>query len=463
MSQYSYEGGEAKNAELDVLLGKSALAPAFKAKVRMLVLLSERNGFVTVQNINECISDSETDPESIEEIMNILDNLDIKLLDEDEVEIYRKKVEKAESSSANKPRSYDALDRYKSFFIKLGYKPLLKSGEVNDLARRIEESEQHARDSLFRYWLSLPFQLELSFKVLRKDESYDGVVISGKVESCDAYYKMLPKALEECAKLEARLDKAWQKYLEETDPDKKSRMREAYRNMELMPQEGCKYILRKLCIKTKLLQGWLEGAEIKSDIEDAIQITTAFSASAVLPSPGPAGWQALYVNRARDIERRWRLSPPELAQLARNFRRHMVEADKAREEMVMHNSRLVSLIAESYQDRGVTLAELIHAGNASLRVSIDDFNPRRGCPFTHYAAMGVRHALLCLIARKAGIEEVPVRMLEFLEIIPEVHEDLKQELGRGPTIEELANEMNIAVDVVPKLLRVPGLDGLSLN
>ncbi len=61
------------------------LSPDNNHKVQRLVVLSKKNGFVTVQNINEVIPDCATDPELIESIMNILDNLDIKLLDEDEV------------------------------------------------------------------------------------------------------------------------------------------------------------------------------------------------------------------------------------------------------------------------------------------------------------------------------------------------------------------------------------------
>ncbi len=461
MSQDSDEGSEARNSELEVLLGKSALPPAFKAKVRMLVLLSERHGFVTVQNINEFIPDSETDPDLIEGIMNILDALDIKLLDEDEIELYRKKVEEAEAKYAKKPRSYDPLERYDAFFTKLGYKPLLRSAEVNDLAKRIEESEQCALDFLFSCWLTLPYQLELSFKVLRKEERYAKVVTNRKVETRDAYYKMLPKTVEECAILKAKLDKGWQKYLDEADIDLKSRMREAYRKLELAAQLGCKDVLRKFCFKAKLFEEWLEGAEIKSDIEDAIQISAAFSASAVLSSPGPAGWQALYVNRARDIERRWRLSPPELAHVARSFRRHMADANKAKEEIFLHHSRLVSSIAESYQDRGVALAELIELGDISLRNSVDDFNFRTDIRFMHYAAMKIRYSLLSFIANKAGIGAVSVKDLEFMEIITEIHAELKAELGRDPSKVELANEMNIANDVLQKLLQVPGLDDLS--
>lgn len=461
MSQNSEAGGDSMKAKLEAFLAKSTLGSAAKEKVRALVLLSAEHGFVTVQNIYELIPDSETDPDLIEEIMNILDALDIKLLDEDEIELYRKKVEEAEAKSAKKPRSYDPLDRYNAFLTKLRYKPLLKSAEINELAKRIEESEQGALDSLFSCGLTLPFQIELGLKLLRRDEPLAKLVAIKKVESLEAYYRMLPKTLEECTKLKARLDKAWQKYLEETELEKKSQAREAYRKIELRPDQGCKDLLRKFCFKPKVFQEWLDGTELKSDVEDAIQITSALSASSVQSSDGPAGWQSLYVNRARDIERRWRLSAAELSHLARNVRKHMEGVVKAREEMMQCHSPLVSLIAESYQDRGVPLAELVEAGNDSLRETIEGYDYRNGVHFAHHVSSDIRPALLSLIAKNAGIGSVALDDLEFIEIIPEVHAELKDELGRDPSIDELANEMNIAIDVVPKLLKVPGLDGLS--
>lgn len=448
-------------AKLEAFLAKSAMGSSAKETVRALVLLSAEHGFVTVQNIDELIPDSQTDPDLIEEIMNILDSLDIKLLDEDEIELYRKKVEGAKAKSAKKPRSYDPLDRYNAFFTKLRYKPLLKSAEINELAKRIEESEQGALDSLFSCGLTLPFQIELGLKLLRRDEPLAKLVAIKKVESLEAYYKMLPRATEECTKLKAKLDKAWQKYLDEPDRDKKSLARQAYRKMELATHDGCKAFLRKFCFKAKIFRAWLEEPEIKADIEDADRIVDALSASSIQASPAPAGWQVVYVNRGRDIERRRRLSPPDLAYLARDVRAQLAEAEKAREELFKSHASLVSLIAESYQDRGVPLAELMEAAEDSLRETIDDYNYSKGLRFVHFAATGIRFALLSLIAKKAGIGSVALDDMEFIEIIPEVHAELRDELGRDPSIEELANEMSIAIDVVPKLLKVPGLDGLS--
>ncbi len=448
-------------AKLAAFLDKSAMGSEMKEKVRKFVLLSAEHGFTTVQNLAECIPDSQVDPVMIEEIMNILDALDIKLLDEDEIELYRKKVDGAKAKSAKKPRSYEPLDRYNAFFTKLRYKPVLKSAEINELAKRIEESEQGALDSLFSCGLTLPFQIELGLKLLRRDEPLAKLVAIKKVESLEVYYRMLPKTTEECTKLKAKLDKAWQKYLDEPDRDKKSLARQAYRKMELATHDGCKALLRKFCFKAKIFRAWLEEPEIKADVEDADRIVDALSASSIEASPAPTGWQVIYVNRGRDIERRRRLSPPDLAYLARDVRAQLAESEKAREELFKSHASLVSLIAESYQDRGVPLAELMEAAEDSLRETIDDYNYSKGLRFVHFAATGIRFALLSLIAKKAGIGSVALDDLEFIEIIPEVHKELKEELGRDPSTEELANEMNIAIDVVPKLLKVPGLDGLS--
>lgn len=191
-----------------------SIGPAINEKVQLLVSLSKKNGFVTVQNINEVIPDSATDPELIENIMNILDNLDIKLLDEDEVETYRKKVEDSEEEAARTVPADAPYDPFNVYLKQMGHKPLLTREQEVEISKRIEDAELEAQNYLFACWLTLPYQLDLALKVLRKEERFDKVVIDKKVESRDAYYKMLPKATEECTKLKAKLDKAWQKYLD---------------------------------------------------------------------------------------------------------------------------------------------------------------------------------------------------------------------------------------------------------
>ncbi len=243
-------------------------APALKAptpsitkdvneKVQQLVVLSKKNGFVTVQNINEVIPDSATDPELIENIMNILDNLEIKLLDEDEVETYQRKIDESEEEAARVVPADAPYDPFNVYLKQMGHKPLLTREQEVEISKRIEDAELRAQEFLFSCWLTLPYQLDLALKVLRKEERFDKVVIDKKVESRDAYYKMLPKATEECTKLQVRLDKGWQKYLEETDEAKRPKAREVYRKLELAGKEA--QARRALRQPEKAPQGRLQG------------------------------------------------------------------------------------------------------------------------------------------------------------------------------------------------------------
>ncbi len=423
-------------------------------KVQQLVSLSKKNGFVTVQNINEIIPDSATDPELIENIMNILDNLDIKLLDDDEVETYRKKVEDSEEEAARTVPADAPYDPFNVYLKQMGHKPLLTREQEVEISKRIEDAEVRAQEFLFSCWLTLPYQLDLGLKVLRKEERFDKVVIDKKVESRDAYYKMLPKATEECTKLKAKLDKAWQKYLDEADAPKKAKSREAYRKIELTPKEGCKDILRKFCFKMKLFEEWLELPDIKGDIDDSRNLVEPTMVARGPVRAKKAIKPEISATRTREIELRWRLTPTELLHLARNVRKHLDEAQRAKTEMVEHNLRLVISIAKKYQNRGLLFTDLIQEGNMGLVKAVEKFEYRRGYKFSTYATWWIRQAITRSIADQARTIRIPVHMIETLNKVMQVQKQLTQELGHEPTAEEVANEMNMAIDRVQQIMKM---------
>ena len=428
--------------------------PDINEKVQQLVSLSKKNGYVTVQNINEVSPDSATDPELIENIMNILDNLDIKLLDEDEVETYRKKVEDSEEEAARTVPADAPYDPFNVYLKQMGHKPLLTREQEVEISKRIEDAELRAQEFLFSCWLTLPYQLDLALKVLRKEERFDKVVIDKKVESRDAYYKMLPKATDECTKLKAKLDKAWQKYLDETDAPKKAKTREAYVKIEKTPKEGCKDILRKFCFKMKLFEEWLELPDIKGDIDDSRNLVEPTIIARGPVRAKKAIKPEISATRTREIEFRWRLTPAELLHLSRNVRKHLDEAQRAKTEMVEHNLRLVISIAKKYQNRGLLFTDLIQEGNMGLVKAVEKFEYRRGYKFSTYATWWIRQAITRSIADQARTIRIPVHMIETLNKVMQVQKQLTQELGHEPTAEEVANEMNMAIDRVQQIMKM---------
>ncbi len=421
-------------------------------KVQILVYLSRQQGYVTVQDINEVIPDSATDPELIEDVMNILDNLDIKLLDEDEVEDYRSKIKSSMEEAGHAvlaSASYDSLEVYLS---QIGYKPLLTREQEVEISKRIEDAEWRIQESLFSCWLTLPYQRDLAFKLMRGCERFEKVIIDKKVESRDAYFRMLPRNLEDCDVLVKKLDAAWKRYLDETDQVKKCQAIERYRRLEREPRFGCKDILRRFCFKLELFAEWLELPDIKGDIDDARSIVRPRFPTSDPESTRDARRSKILASRSRGIQLRWRLAPEDLLNLHDDLRKHFNDWHRAREELIAHNLRLVIAIAKKYLHRGLPFEDLIQEGNVGLTKAASKFEYRRGYKFTTYATWWIRQAIIRAVAGQARELRMPVHMISTLNRTMEAYGQLFEELGYEPSPSEVADEMNMTIDRVHEVM-----------
>jgi len=394
-----------------------------KQDVEKLVTLGKSKGYLTYDEVNSTLSDGIDSSEAIDQVFDILDGEDIKVVeseeDDSQVESREQVIRRIrEEQSKEEPVYPDKLipldDPVKMYLKQMGSIPLLSREDEIMLAKRIEEAERKFAEVLYKTAFARKEALYTINRVLKEEINVEDV-IKDELERRPKLIKDLTRILEKARRSRLGTD----------------RSAEIFATFKLTSSVN-EEVVEKINDLIDNIERVTRILKVQKKPKDAAKLMQQKKQWArELGEP---------VNRVKDQLRIIKLRQSKF--------------NKAKKLLVEANLRLVVSIAKKYINRGLSFLDLIQEGNMGLIRAVEKFEYQRGYKFSTYATWWIRQAITRSIADQARTIRIPVHMTETINKIIRVSRVFVQEYGREPAAQEIAKQMRIPVSKVKEILKI---------
>ena len=471
--------------------------------LRELIEKGREQGFITFADINDYLPDEVSDPDQLEEVIQIINDLGLQVLEEapEEGSNFSTAAQAApEAPTENEMGAIESevgrtTDPVRLYMREMGSVDLLtREGEIA-IAKRIEEG---ARDLLHAcaFYPGILEDVLLEYELIKKEDKRITDLVVGfmdeeedippsaaeiKADAEDDEEEDVGINMEELSKRFSSIKRQYnksQKMIDSSGRDSEKAQKEldklgqVFKYLKLSPKRFETISLTARALAKAIRDAEREIYDIctqdcnmpRKDFLEIFknnQTNFKFLDSTIRSKKNYAKLLKDVKEDVNKIQKRIisltnnvGMNVEELKDITSKMTKGETKIRRAKKDMIEANLRLVISIAKKYTNRGLQFLDLIQEGNIGLMKAVDKFEYRRGYKFSTYATWWIRQAITRSIADQARTIRIPVHMIETINKLNRISRQMLQEQGKEPTPEELSEKMDMPEEKIRKVLKI---------